>query len=357
MYAVIMAGGSGTRLWPLSRKSKPKQFHSFISTSSLIQETFERLLFKFKPEEIIISTVAEYVDEIKKHLPMLPEANIIVEPSLRGNAAACGLVSAEIEKREHGASIVFLPADHAISDAQLFVDTLTFAEKMLEKNQESIVTIGIHPTKPDVGLGYIKMGQLLEEDKGFSAHEVECFVEKPDLQTAKEYLESGKYLWNAGMFTWKTDQYLKKLAKLVPATFEAVDSLANAKSPEEEKKAKNLYDNVENVSIDYAIIEKTKELIVIPGTFSWSDIGNWDALLELLSEIHGKSVVSRGNHVSLGDENSLVFSNDKLIATIGLKDIVVVDTPDALLICDRNKSSEVKTLLEKLKESDKHLHL
>jgi mannose-1-phosphate guanylyltransferase len=357
MYAVIMAGGSGTRLWPLSRKNKPKQFHSLVGNKSLIRETFERLLLKLEPDKIIISTVAEYADEIKRHLPELPKENIIIEPSLRGNAAACGLVSAKIEEREPGAQAVFLPSDHAIPEPELFIDTLLFAQNLLKKYPNYIIQIGIKPTKPDVNLGYIKTGQFIDNEGQFSAFLVDRFVEKPDLETAKKYLENGKYLWNAGMFTWKTDQYLEKLKRLMPKTFEAVDTFAKAKSSDQVEAAISLYNKVENTSIDYGIIEKIKELIVIPGTFKWSDIGMWDSLLELLSEANNSKVVSKGNHVSIGDENSLIFSNDKLIATIGLKDIVVVDSPDALLICDRNKSADVKKVLERLKEEGKHLYL
>lgn len=357
MYAVIMAGGSGTRLWPLSRKNKPKQFHALVSDRSLLQETFDRLLLKFKPDHIIVSAIAAYADDIKKHLPELPDENIIIEPSLRGNAAACGLVSAIIEARDPGASIIFLPADHAISETELFIDTLSFAEELLEKHPDHIVQIGIKPTKPDINLGYIKTGQLVDNKGQLSAFLVDRFVEKPDLETAKSYLADGKYLWNAGMFTWRADHYLKKLQNLMPETFEAVTALTQASNNEEKTAAISLYDQVENISIDYGIIEKIKELIVIPGIFKWSDVGMWDTLHDLLSEMKQTRVVSQGNHVSLDDENSLVFSNDKLIATIGLKDIIVVDSPDAILICNRNKSADVKKLLEKLKAENKHSYL
>lgn len=357
MYAVIMAGGSGTRLWPLSRKSKPKQFHSLIGEKSLLQETFERLLLKFKPDHIIISTIAEYADGVKEHLPALPIENIVIEPALCGNAAACGLVSATIEQREPGASAVFLPADHAIADAELFVETLLFAQKLLQKYPKHIVQIGIKPTKPDVNLGYIKTGKFLENEGQFSAFLVDRFVEKPDYKTAEKYLTDGKYLWNAGMFTWRTDEYLKKLKELMPKTHKAVMALSEAKDDKEIAAATDLYNKVDNLSVDYGIIEKIKELIVIPGAFKWSDIGMWDSLLDLLNELNQTRVVSKGNHISIDDDNSLIFSNEKLIATVGLRDIVVVDSPDALLICNRNKSAEVKKILEKLKEQNKHLYL
>lgn len=352
MYAVIMAGGSGTRLWPLSRKNKPKQFHPIVGEDSLLKETYDRLLLKFKPEQIIVSTIRDYAADVQDHLPDLPEENIIIEPGLRGNAAACGLVSAEIEKREPGASIIFLPADHAIPDEKTFIDTISFVEDILSKNPDHIITIGINPAKPDVNLGYIKMGQFLENKGAFSAYKVECFVEKPTLEKAEEYLESGKYLWNAGMFTWKTDQYLLKLKNLMPNTYEAVNALAS-----NEGGAVELYNQVENISIDYGIIEKTEELIVVPGNFSWSDVGTWDSLLELLSEINDTTVVTKGNHIGINNENCLIVGEEKLIATIGLKDIVVIDSPDAILICDRNKSADVKKILEKLKEENRHKYL
>lgn len=358
MYAVIMAGGTGTRLWPLSRQKKPKQFHSFIGNRSLVRETFERLLPKFKSKNIFVSTTTDYLEEIKKHLPEIPEGNFVIEPYPIGTAAACGLATKLIDKREENATIVFLPSDHTIKKTEQFLEILTFADDLSEKYPKHILTIGIEPTKPDTGLGYIQMDSQVESNDGLRAFSVKRFVEKPDSEKAKEYVSSGEYLWNAGIFIWKTKHIIDLLQKNMPGTDKILDEIVkNWESPEKDKITADICHDIENTSIDYGIMEKTKDILVIPSDFGWSDIGSWGTLLEVLSDHHSKDFIATGNHIGINDSNSLIMAGEKLIATVGLKDIVVIDTPDALLICNSKQSHAIKELLGKLKDQGKHLYL
>lgn len=353
-----MAGGQGTRLWPLSRVKKPKQLQALASEKTMIRETYERLVPKFKPEEIIVSTTPSFIEDIKRALPELPPENFIVEPFLMGTAAACGLVSKILHLRDKNSSVIFLPSDHIISNKVDFIKTLDFAEELINKHQDHILTIGINPTKPDVGLGYIQMNEQIESEHDLKAFTVKRFVEKPDLKTAQEYVSSWDYLWNAGIFIWKTEYILKLFKDNLPQTYEALEAIGRASGTEKEKKVlETEYAKVENTAIDYGIMEKTKKILVIPSDFGWSDVGSWGTLLEVLSKIHGTDIITRGHHIGVDNNNCLVLGNDKLIATVGLKDIVIIDTPDAMLICNSKESHKVKDLLKKFKEEGKHLYL
>ncbi len=358
MYAVIMAGGQGTRLWPLSRQKKPKQLQSFAGDKSLIRETYERLSTKFKVREIIISTTPDFIGDIKKILPELPHENFITEPFLMGNAAACGLVSAILNKRDPESSAVFLPSDHMIKDSKKFLEILSYGENLVEKQPDHLVLIGINPTQPDTGLGYIQMNSQIDATDGLKAFSVKRFIEKPTMEKAKQYVSSWEYLWNAGMFIWKTKFILELFEKNMPETYQHLQKIREATgTPDEVHVLKSEYSKVEVTSIDYGIIEKTKDIIVIPGDFGWSDIGSWGTLMKVLQDTHSATIITKGHHVGVNNSNCMVLANDKLIATVGLENIVIVDTPDALLVCNSEKSQEVKDLLIKLKDEGKHFYL
>ncbi len=358
MYAVIMAGGQGTRLWPLSRQKKPKQLHPFASDKPLIRETYERLIPKFSNDEIIISTTPEFVDDIKKILPDIPDDNYIVEPMPMNTAPACGLVSKILNLRDPNSSVVFLPSDHMIRDSKKFIKILNYADAMIEKFPDHIVTIGINPTRPDTGLGYIQMNSQIDVDGEMKLFSVKRFIEKPTLEKAEQYLSSWEYLWNAGMFVWKTSHILELFAKNLPDTLAVLNKIGEVVgTPDEAATIKKEYKNVEKISIDYGIMEKTDDMLVIPGNFGWSDIGSWGTLLEVLSEVHDAKVITKGHHIGLGDENCLVLAGDKLIATVGLTNVIIVDTPDAILVCNADRSQEVKELMAKIKEEGKYLYL
>jgi mannose-1-phosphate guanylyltransferase len=358
MYAVIMAGGQGTRLWPLSRQKKPKQLQSFIGDKTLIAETYERLLPLFSVAKIYISTTPDYKAEIQKFLPGISPDNYIVEPCPMGTAAACGLATSIINKADPDSSVIFLPADHTIKDKEEFLKIIEFAEDVVGEHQDHILTIGINPTKPDTGLGYIQMDSQIEKSNGFRVFSVKKFIEKPSLEKAEEYVASWEYLWNAGIFIWKTNHMLDLFEKNLPNTFKLIKKITESiGTPDYDKTLETEYRKVDNTSIDYGIMEKTKKILVIPGDFGWSDIGSWGVLHEVLSHTHGSTVISSGNHIGIDNSNLLVMATGKLIATVGLKNIVIIDTPDALLICDSKESHKVKELTAKLKKEGKHLYL
>ena len=358
MYAVIMAGGKGTRLWPVSRNDKPKQFQTFFGEKSLIRETYDRLLPRFKPEEIFVSTIPDFVPDVKKNIPEMADENIIAEPMLMGTAAACGLVSKILFERDNDSSVIFLPSDHVIENPEEFLKVVSFADQTLQKNPGHIIQIGIQPTKPDNGLGYIQTGEKIEDSNNLELFKVKRFVEKPDMATAEEYLKSGDYLWNAGIFIWKNSHILDLIKQNLPDTSTALDKIGQSiGKPDYTQVLKDEYAKVEKTTIDYGIIEKTSDLLVIPGDFGWSDVGNWGAFLEVLTKRNDTKVISDGNHIGVGDDNCMVLAGEKMIATVGLSDIVVIDTPDALLICNSNRSHEIKDLLDKMKENGKEIHL
>ncbi len=357
-YAVILAGGQGTRLWPLSRQKNPKQLHAIAGEQPMIRETYERLLPKFSPENIFISTTEDFEEKIKEIIPEIPEGNFIIEPLLMGNAAACGLVSATLSKRDENAAAIFLPSDHLIRDSKEFLKVIDFSHELIEKHPDHILTIGINPTKPDVNLGYIQMNKQIESEDGLSAFSVKAFKEKPDQATAEKYVRSWEYLWNAGIFIWNINHLLELFRQNLPNTYEKLEIIKEAiGTPEYSKILKSEYSKVDNTSIDYGIMEKTDKILVIPSDFGWNDIGSWGALLEVLTEYNNTKVITKGHHIGVDNENCLVMANDKLIATVGLKDIVVIDTPDALLICNSKESHKVKDLLNKFKDEGKHLYL
>lgn len=358
MYAVIMAGGQGTRLWPKSRKNQPKQLQALVSQDSLIRETFDRLLLVTSKDKIIVSTTPEYADEIKTHLPDLLPDNLIIEPYPMGTAAACALVSKIISLKDPEAIVSFFPSDHHIKSPDKFAATLKFAEKVCRKHPGHILTIGLKPTKADTGLGYIEMGSQIDAEADLTAKEVARFVEKPDQKTADKYLASGKYLWNAGMFVWTTKHIISLFAKHLPGTTKVLDAIAkDYGTTDYDPTLKNLYKEVDNISIDYGIMEKEKAIIVIPADFGWSDIGNWGTLLDVVCEVHGTNLVCRGDHIGVDNTNVLIMGHNKLIATVGLEDIIVVDTPDVLLVCNGKKDQKIKELINELKDKNRTEYL
>ena len=350
-YAVIMAGGLGARLWPLSRKKKPKQLHSLMTEEPMIRDTYLRLLSVFNPDKIVISTIPDFVADIKKILPEIPRENYIVEPALMGNAAACGLVSEFLYARNKDSMAFFMPADAYISNPKEFQRVIRYAQQLMEKYPKKILTIGIKPSKPEVGYGYIKIGQKVESNNKLTANNVQCFVEKPNLKTAEKYFKSNRFLWNAGIFAWRTDFMLGLFEKYLPKTFECLENIGvNIGKKIFPKILKEEYAKVENTSIDFGIIEKTKDIIVIPAEFGWSDVGSWGSLFDVLAGIEKTDSVRRGHHIGMDNSGCLVLGANKLIATIGLKNIAVIDTPDAILICGKDQSHKVKDILKLLGE-------
>jgi len=336
-YVVIMAGGSGTRLWPKSRIKKPKQLYALVNNESMIKNTVKRVLPVVPKENIYIATNIFQAKEIAKELPALKK-NLIIEPAIRNTAPCIGL--AALKLKEKAEVIAFLPADHYIGKEKEFQKVLQKAFLVAQKDY--LTLIGIRPTDPDTGLGYIRINQKLKIKDPKDVFEVEKFVEKPDLKTAKEYLKSGRYLWNGGMFIAKPGVILDLLKKHAPEIFNGL--------------AKD-YEKLPNISFDYAVAEKAKKVAVIPGDFAWSDIGNWKKLFEMLSRKEGDTVAIGCAHFGVETSGCLIHGTDRLVATVGLKDIIVVDTPDVVLVCHKDKAQEVKKIVEGLKERGKEKYL
>ncbi len=353
MKCVIIAGGKGTRLWPVSRRSKPKQFQCLISDKTMLQETYLRMRKIFNPEDIYISTNKEYADEVKKEILEFPEKNIIAEPVGRGTAPGIALAAAVIGSIDEDEIMGVFPADHFIEKSDALLTAIQKSADFLENNGDYLITFGITPTAPETGYGYIEKGELMEEIDGVEFVKVKRFVEKPDFSTAKNYLESGNFFWNSGMFIWKTSTIIEKFEKYAPDTYTRLMKIKDAAGTENFEKVLNAeFTEMDKDSIDYAIMENEPNQIVIPLEINWSDVGSWTALKDALIS-NKKEHLVKGEHIDFDCQNLLVYGSDKLITTIGVKDLIIVDSNDAVLICDRNKAQLVSDVVKKLEEKGK----
>jgi len=354
-YIVIMAGGSGTRLWPISREHLPKQLHSFGNEKSLIQETYERVKDLVPRENIYVSLVGSILKTSQKQLPQIAKENFIIEPISKNTAPAIALVAATIFKRDPHGIVITLASDHTIDKLTNFTQAVKRAFNFTAKNPDYFTTVGIQPDHPDTGLGYIKVGRKFENSEIYT---VDQFVEKPNAIKAKQYLKSGKYLWNAAYFIWRADKLLEMYAKHSPEIYQITSKiLAVLSSRNPQKQIDVLYQEMPKEPVDTAIAEKVEKIAVVPADLGWSDIGSWSTLYDLLAQKAGNHTVSQGNHVGVDDRNCLVYAQDKLLATVGLENIVIVDTPDVTLICNKAKAQDIKKLIEKIKETGEDHHL
>ncbi|HBB36726.1 MAG: Mannose-1-phosphate guanylyltransferase (GDP) [Candidatus Moranbacteria bacterium GW2011_GWC1_45_18] len=359
MKLVIMAGGRGTRLWPMSRQGMPKQFQKLVSEKTMLQDTFERLRNIVEATDIFVSTNKEYVEIVKKQLPKMPAENVIAEPVGRNTAPCIALSAAIISAKNGNETIGFFPADHFIKNPEGLLKAIQEGEKILEKYPANLLTFGISPTAPETGYGYIEKGELLEKIDSVEFFKAKRFVEKPDLETAQEYLDSGDFFWNSGMFLFKTDTIIERFRAYVPDIYERLVKIKNVVGkPDFEKILEEEFPRMDKISIDYAVMENEPNVIVIPISIDWSDVGSWTALKDTLIGNNKEHLVKiKGEHLDFNSENLLVYGDDKLVVTIGAKDLIIVDTPDAILIADRNKSQMVSDVVKKLEESGNIKHL
>ncbi len=355
MYAVVMAGGSGTRLWPKSRSSKPKQFHSLISSQSMLRETIERLEKGIPSENIFIIAGAVHIPPIKEQLTHIPHKNIVVEPMGRDTAPAVAVMGAILYKIDPKSVLAVLPADHHIANADEFQRILHLAADIAAKD-DVVITIGIKPTYPETGYGYIEMNGAYKQEIA-EVFWVKSFKEKPDPVTAEKYVSSWHYLWNSGMFVWSSETILKLYAELAPDIYEGAIRIADAYGTEKQQEViEEVYPTFRRISVDYAIMEKAPKVCVIPGDFGWSDIGSWAALHDVLSTGSDANVVI-GKHAGIDTHNCLIHGGDRLIATVGLDNLIIVDSDDVLLICPKGRAQDVKKLIEKLQSEGKAEYL
>lgn len=344
--ALIMAGGRGERFWPKSRKSLPKQFLSLTGDGkTMIQLTVERILPLVDMQDIYIATNRSYKALVRQQLPELPEENILCEPVAKNTAPCIGLGAMHIAKKYEDAVMFVLPSDHLIKYNAMYLDTLRRASEVAEEG-ENLVTLGIMPDYPETGYGYIKFQP--DARKGV-AFEVERFVEKPDLETAKRYLATEQYLWNSGMFIWRISTILHNMEKYLPETYAGLGRIRDAIGTSEENEVlEKEFALFKSESIDYGIMEKADRIYTLPGSFGWDDVGSWNAV-ERIQPANEFGNVVNGNAVTVDTKRCIIQGGKKLIATVGLEDIIIVDTDDALLVCEKGDAGEIKKVLENLK--------
>lgn len=344
--ALIMAGGRGERFWPRSRKTLPKQFLSLTDDGkTMIQLTVERISPLVALEDMYIATNKDYKNLVLEQLPGLPEENVLCEPVGRNTAPCIGLGAVHISKKYDDAVMFVLPSDHLIKYNDIFADTIQAAADVAEQGK-NLVTIGINPNYPETGYGYIKFDNKVKLGQ---ANAVERFVEKPDLETAKQYLADGSYLWNSGMFIWKISTILENFKKYIPETMKGLKIIKESiRTPQEAQVLDNIFPGFISESIDYSIMEKAENIYIIPGNFGWDDVGSWLAVGRIKKSDENGNVIS-GNVLAHECRNSILEGGKKLIAAVGLNDLVIVDTEDATLVCDRNHTGEIKKILECLR--------
>ncbi|MBE9546751.1 MAG: mannose-1-phosphate guanylyltransferase [Proteobacteria bacterium] len=351
MYAVIMAGGRGTRFWPKSREKMPKHLLDIFGKKTIIQETVERIEPLIPAKNILIVTGASHSDEVIRQLPELPEENIIIEPVGRNTAPCIGLAAMYIKKMNPEGVMVVLPSDHYIPDEEVFRRTLAIASEMAQRGNY-LLTIGIKPTGPETGYGYMEQGEPVAAVMGEDVFQVRSFREKPDIEQAEAFLRDGGFFWNSGMFIWKASTILHEIEKLLPDLYEGLLKIEAAIGTDREKDViGKVYREIAPISVDYGVMEKSGETLLVRGEFGWSDVGSWNALWEVWDKDENGNAV-RGRLVSVDSSNSLVYSPDKLVALVGVEDLVVVETADSILVCKREASQDVKKLVEMLEEKN-----
>ena len=361
MYASILAGGSGTRLWPLSTPATPKQFLRLPGPRTMLQETVERVAPSVPLDQLYIVTAGNYHEAVAAQLPDLPQGNIVSEPAGRGTAASIGLAAALIAARDRQAIMASFASDHAVADVATFRTALTFAEEIARDGH--LVTLGIQPTYAETGYGYIRYGAPLAHHEGLAAHMVDAFIEKPRRSVAEEYLRAGNYVWNASIFVWRVDRILDEIRRYVPAVADVLDEIGNAAArtggrmtPEVERVMAAVWPRLhENVTIDNGVMEHAQHIAVIPVSVGWNDIGSWAQVASLYDgDEFGNVVVGPAphQHFEVSTSDTLIYSTtDRVITTAGVEGLIIVDTETELLICSKEQAQKVKEIAEHMRRS------
>ncbi len=359
LHAMIIAGGGGTRFWPRSRNTRPKQFLCFHGDRSLLQNTFDRLESQIPADRIWVLTGQRHRDEAIQQLPELPEDNIVGEPMGRDTTACIGLGAALIAKQDPQATILVSPADHVIEPVQEFRRTLQAAEQIVEEHPHALVTFGIPPTFPSTGYGYIHRGPLLTHRQGIAVYRVQQFKEKPKAETAEQFLVSGEYFWNSGIFIWKAKTILQELKRLEPEIYKTLEVIAeNWDTPQRMPIFTSEYsEKLKKISIDFAVMEKAKEVLVLQAPYQWDDVGSWLALERRLpQDVHGNTI--QGLHSGIKTQQCVIVSDgNHLITTIGIEDLLIIQDGNCLLIANRKEEETVKHLVDQLKKQQLEKYL
>jgi len=349
-YVVIMAGGIGSRFWPMSRQNYPKQFLDILNTGkTLIQWTFERFASFIPKENIFVVTSNEYRDIVHKQLPEMPQENILGEPSRKNTAPCIAYISFKLQQKDPKASLIVAPADHLILDTKGFTKVCLEALSFVGKHS-AFITLGIKPTYPNTGYGYIQHEQHSVSD---NVYKVKTFTEKPNLELARTFLASGDFLWNAGIFVWQVKNIIQAFEKYLPEMYDVFSAEREKfNTPDEKSALEHIYPLCTNISIDFGIMEKADNVYVIPSSFGWSDLGTWNSAYENLEKDYLANAVAGDNVVVIDATKCVVKApNDKLLVLQGLDDFIVVDTKDVLLICKRDKEQDIKEYVAELKRS------
>lgn len=347
VYGVIMAGGGGTRFWPLSRQKKPKQFLNLSGKELMVNEAIDRLsTIADKSDMFLVINESQISAMVEAVEGRIPSDHVLAEPCARNTAACIGYAAIEIMKKYGDGVMVITPSDHYIKNLSGLTRILHSAVKLAE-TEDKLVTIGITPTFPSTGFGYIQYQTDVHKEEKL----VKEFKEKPDEQIAKGYISKGNYVWNSGMFVWKASAILEKFKQLVPDIYENLVKIGDAMGTKEESKViREVYPNIRKISVDYAIMEPSAingDVLVLLGDFGWNDVGSWDQM-EVLHDVDEAGNVKIGDIVTLDTKNSVVYSSSKLVAIVGVEDVVIVDTPDVVMVCSKNKAQDVKSIVDEL---------
>ncbi|HEY70286.1 MAG TPA: NTP transferase domain-containing protein [Anaerolineae bacterium] len=361
-FALIMAGGGGTRLWPLSRRTRPKQLLKLVGDRSLFQMTVDRLLPLIPAERIHVVTIEEQADALREQVPVIPEGNFLKEPCPRGTASVIGLGAIMLQERYGDCVMACLPADHYMKNDELFRNCLSAAYELAK--QEHLVTLGITPTHPSTGYGYIHRKERLGNIGGLAAYSVEGFKEKPSASLAETYIEQGDYAWNSGMFIWKPSVILNELGSQMPDLTAGLNRIREALGRTDQK---NVLDRVwvelQSETIDYGVMEGAEKVaMIVADELGWFDIGGWSGLVDILQEDQDGNLLLGNEILAIDTNETLVFQEDReeerrLIALLGVKDLIVVESGNAILICPRARAEEVRLLVERLNERRKNEYL
>lgn len=351
VYAVIMAGGIGARFWPRSREKAPKQLLEIIGKGTMIQATVQRISDLITPENILVVTNKVFQEAVAKQLPQLSSENFIIEPLGRNTAPCIGLAALHIRRHDPEAVMVVLPADHIMQNEEGFRSLVRLAIWVAYESG-SLITVGIHPTRPETGYGYI---QVVDENDGTNpyfdrgVYKVKTFAEKPNRPTAERFLQSGDFLWNSGMFIWRVDAILKEIEQMLPELWIELKKIDNVIGTEQYTSVlETSYRIIRGISIDYGVMERANNVYVIKGEFGWSDVGSWDEVFRLSEKDEdGNSVIGK---TCLHDtKNSFIYAGDKFVATVGIDDLIVIATDDAVLVCKKGRSQDVKEIVDYLR--------
>jgi mannose-1-phosphate guanylyltransferase len=350
LYAVIMAGGSGTRFWPWSREKRPKQLLKIAGKDTMIKQTIDRIVDEIPPDNIYIVTTSIQADSIKEELPEIPAKNIISEPFGRNTAACIGLAATIISKRDTEATMAVMTADHIIGPSGVFLKALRSAERLATETN-ALVTFGIKPNEPSVNYGYIQRSKEGIDFEGLSVYDAECFKEKPDRATAESFVQSGEYYWNSGIFVWTVNTILENIKGFVPQLASGLARIAESvDTPNESQVIRDEYEGFESISIDYAVMERASNVKIIEANFEWDDVGSWLAVKRLNKSDENDNTIL-GKHCGINTNGNIIVGDDeRLIATINVSDLIIVNTKDVTMVCNKNNAEDIKKMTNVLRE-------